>query len=205
MKKLLSALGLLLISALPAAANFSAPYKFVNAGKTYVYLPNQSPGAVVDFKVNNTETKNVAFDTIQCGWKFFKRQETASKTLVSFTSTSGINSATATSGTAPDCNNGGWDIPVNTVIQTADGWWARGDIGYQVRTMNLVYQKSAKVTANECGFGRIGTTATRSLEAFSIAGTSYTLANLPETTKPQICKSPVTGAPKVLYQPQSGF
>lgn len=205
MKKLLAAIGLVLISALPAVAQFSAPYKWSAAGKTYVYVPNIPANQPISLNVNSTETIALEFGN-GCGWGFLKKKPTTAKTLVSFVGLnggSGLNSANAvSSGFNWDCAAGGHDAPFNTVIETADGYWMRTDYGYQVRNMSVTYSKAAKVNANDCGFGRIATSATRTLESFSIAGTNYTLAALPAASAPQICKAPYTGAPKVLYQPQ---
>lgn len=204
MKKLLAAIGLVLLAAVPAAANFSAPYKFSAAGKTYVYLPNQTAGAVVPFTTLSTEPTNIEFD-YGCGWKFLKRQVTTTKQLVAFRTLDGkVNSSTATANNdfKPDCANGGWNFTIGTVYQTAEGWWVMGGLGYENKSAEVTYSKSAKVTANACGFARLATSATRTLEAFSVAGTNHTLAALPVVSAPQICKAPFTGAPKVLYQPQ---
>lgn len=222
MKKLFSALiaiASLIPLALPAVANFSAPYKHTANGKTAVYFPGLTAGQKYTVMYLTASTPKV-LTLNACGWAFLKNSATAE--IADFTGPA--SKGDAISGAAPTCNNGvsSPDSPVGAVIELpaaantlSAGYWVRGGTAAGGITLNVIYGKYAKVTANDCGFAKITETATRSLaefefsQAYNLGGGlnsgSFNLTNLPATNSPQICKAPFTGAPKVQYIPAAGF
>lgn len=214
MKKLLfAALGVvsLVLPALPALASFSAPYKYTNAGKTYVYFPGLTAGQIINVRYNAPAVPKV-LTLDACGWVLLKNPATTP--IVDFNA-GGATRDDSQSGADPVCTNGvsSSALPVGSVIeqpsavnQPSPGYWIRGGTSAGGITASVIYEKGAKVTANDCGFGRLGVTATRTLEDFYVVnGAGGSLAGLPATTKPQICKAAFTGGPKVQYVPAAGF
>lgn len=65
--------------------------------------------------------------------------------------------------------------------------------------INIIYNRSFSANINPCGFGTITVSSTRPMTTFKIGTTDYTLATLPEVTKPQICRT-VAGS-KIKYVP----
>jgi len=207
MKRILSALalaGVVVSSIAPAVlANFAVPHKWVDAGKTYVYVPGQTPAvAVTGFTAPRAPTTRL-LTLNNCGWGSFTKSATSPPTLIT-----GANWAGKTTGAAVTCvkdaapaltytsNNAG---AVGSVVDDGARIWIKGGTTIGSATIGITTAGTITTAANACGFVRVTASVSRPMTAFQIGATNYTLAAIPTVTAPMICRK--VGTTSQTYVP----
>jgi hypothetical protein len=207
MKRILSALalaGVTVSSIAPAVfANFAVPHKWEDAGKTYVYVPVQTPAvAVAGFTAPRAPTTRV-LNLNNCGWGSFTKSATSPPTLIT-----GADWAGKTTGLAVTCvkdaapaltytsNNMG---AVGSVVDDGTKIWIKGGTTIGSATIGITTAGAITTKANACGFVRVTTSVARPMTAFQIGVTDYALADIPTVTAPMICRK--VGATSQTYIP----
>jgi len=196
MKRILSVLalaGVVVSSIAPAVlANFAVPHKWIDAGKTYVYVPVQTPAvAVTGFAAPKAAAQRV-LTLNNCGWGSFTKSATSPPTLIT-----GANWAGVTTGPAVTCvkdaapattytsNNAG---VVGTIVDDGTKIWIKGGTGIGSLPIGVVTSGIITTKANACGFVRVTVSDSRPMTAFQIGATNLTLAGIPTVTAPMICR-----------------
>lgn len=207
MKRILSALALaaMAVSSIAPAvlANFAVPHKWVDAGKTYVYIPLRTPAvAIPGFAAPKAAAQRV-LTLNNCGWGSFTKSATAPPTLIT-----GANWAGRTTGAAVTCvkdaapaltytsNNAG---VVGTIVDDGTKIWIKGGTTVGAATIGITTAGAITTKANACGFVRVTTSVARPMTAFQIGVTNYTLAAIPTVTAPMICRK--VGTTSQTYVP----
>lgn len=206
----LGALAALLLPALPVFSKMTAVTKFTNTatGKTTIFFPTAPNSEITVNSVGAPVAKN--FTTDACG--MIKIKSSATSQVQSF-SGAGVSSSGAAGDDPPVCSGGklSYELPVGmTVIATGaygPDYYARVDsTSVGGVTISVTYQKAFKIKGGECGLGKVTVSETRPMTAFGLSvpiggQQDFTLANLPATTAPDVCRAPFSGAPKILYTP----
>ena len=205
----LGALAALLVPALPVFSKMTVVTKFTNTatGKTYIYFPMAANSEITANAVGASTSKTFTADS--CG--IIKIKSSASSQVQSF-SGSGLSSAGSAGDDPPTCKSGviSYDLPVGmSVIVTGTygpDYYARVSTTAGSFPVNVTYQKSFTIKGGECGLGKVAVTDNRPMTAFGLSvpigdQQDFTLANLPATTAPDVCRAPFSGATKILYTP----
>lgn len=196
MKRILSALALAAMavtSIAPAViANFAVPHKWIDAGKTYVYIPLRTPAvAIPGFAAPKAAAQRV-LTLNNCGWGSFTKSATSPPTLIT-----GANWAGKTTGPAVTCvrnpapaltytsNNAG---QVGTIVDDGVKIWIKGGAGIGSLPIGVVTSSIITTKANACGFARVTASVGRPMTVFQIGATNFTLADLPTVVAPMICR-----------------
>jgi len=172
-----------------SSANFTIPHKWINAGRTYVYIPGQTAGSSIQINspqppVSRTLTPD------DCGWGSIKKSPSS---LI--TSISGVNWAgRATVSTPLTCilgsdghSNGRPMDPQGTVVDDGVRIWMRGGTN-PTMLVNVTFARTITSKVNACGFARVTVSDSRPMTAFQIGTTNYTLAAISTVTAPMICR-----------------
>lgn len=208
MNKILSSLlltglsiGAIAGSAIAQTANFSAPHKYTDADKTYIYIPGQTAGAAATGFTSAGAAKPRTLTLNNCGWGSFSKGTNPPSSIT------GANWP-ATTGTAPTCtkdaapattytsSNAG---PVGTTIDDGTKIWVRGGTTVGSATIQVTANRVITAKANACGFIRAAISSTNPFTEFVLGGTNYTVASLPTVMAPMICRK--NGATSVIYVP----
>lgn len=206
-QKLIAGLSLSAIVLAPAAAlaNFNAVHKWTDAGKTYIYVPNQTPTAAVTGFTSPKAAASRSLTLNNCGWGSFTKSATSPPTLIT-----GANWAGKTTGTAPTCvkdaspattyttNN---PAATGSVVDDGTKIWIRGGTGPGAAPITVTTAGTITTKANACGFVRVTASTSRPMTAFSIGATNYTLAAIPSVTAPMICRKVGTSAATYVPAP----
>ena len=190
--------------AIAQSAPFSTPHKWTNSAtsKTYVYIPNQTPGvSSTNLKTFKNSTVNLALNN--CGWGSFKKSVTSPPVIIA-----GANWAGKTTGTAPTCVKDAAPAltyttsnPAATGAVVDDGTkiWVRG--GTDLGSISIQVTNESKITtkANACGFVRVTVGTSRPMSIFAIGIVSYTIADLALVDKPMVCQK--VGTTSLIYVP----
>lgn len=207
MKRILSALALAAMavtSIAPAViANFAVPHKWIDAGKTYVYIPLRTPAvAIPGFAAPKAAAQRV-LTLNNCGWGSFTKSATSPPTLIT-----GANWAGRTTGPAVTCvrdpspalthtsNNAG---QVGTIVDDGVKIWIKGGAGIGSLPIGVVVSSIITTKANACGFTRVAVSVGRPMTVFQIGATNFTLADLPTVVAPMVCRK--VGTTSITYVP----
>ena len=207
MKRILSVLalaGVVVGSIAPAVfANFAVPHKYIEADKTYVYIPGQTAAAAVAGFSSAKEAAQRTLTLNNCGWGSFTKSATSPPTLIT-----GANWAGKTAGPAVTCvknaapattytsNNTG---AVGSVVDDGTKIWIKGGTTIGSVPIGVVTSGLITTKANACGFVRVAVSTGRPMTAFQIGATNYTLAALPTVAAPMICRK--VGTTSATYVP----
>lgn len=205
LQKAFAAVGLGAIALVPTAAlaNFTAPHKWTDAGKTYVYVPGQTVAAAVTGFTSPKAPTTRTLTLNNCGWGSFTKSATSPPTLIT-----GANWASKTTGPAPTCVKDAAPATTyttsnpaatGTVVDDGAKIWVRGGTTVGSATINITTSSVITTKANACGFVRVTVSEGRPMTAFSIGTMNYTLAALPSVTKPMICRK--VGTSSFTYVP----
>jgi len=180
--------------ALAQTYNGNAIYKVMRSnGSPQVIVANRSPGERITITYPGaTSTRRVTANA--CG--LIVLRDSSSSSLAALVSVDGaaIDQASLPTQLLPRCVNGNLEEP-----RTANFKTGAGEVVI-VETPNTVYEavfaggRERSVTANACGFAAVSSTSAIAWEDpanqnFSIAGTSYTLAALPEASPEPLCRN----------------
>jgi hypothetical protein len=196
------------LNAIAQTAPFNAPHRWTDTvtGKSYVFIPNQTPfSAITNFmSLNESGQESVRLDN--CGWG--KTGVDLSIVNLSRVGGGALDWINRTKGAVPSCtqnSSGAWvssnpNAPVGAVVLNSGNAWIKGGNGWG--SFSVIKDFGVKVTikANACGFLKIALTATRTMKSFKVGGTSYAIATIPTVTKPMICRK--IGANSIIYLPQ---
>lgn len=113
-----------------------------------------------------------------------------------------IDTASLPIQTLPTCLSGAFSEARPANFKTPNGQVVVvGKTAGSAATIALPSDVTKNINVNSCGFGKITATETLPLTSFSIAGTSYTLASLPDAGQPPVCK--VADGVSTIYTPSS--
>jgi hypothetical protein len=113
-----------------------------------------------------------------------------------------IDTASLPIQTLPTCISGAFSEARPANFKTPNGQVVVvGKTAGSAATIALPSDVTKNINVNSCGFGKITATETLPLTSFSIAGTSYTLASLPNAGQPPVCK--VADGVSTIYTPSS--
>ncbi|HLO52500.1 MAG TPA: hypothetical protein VK211_29140 [Kamptonema sp.] len=189
----IGAVGISLSSIAAIAGQYDAPHKWVDSasGKTYVYVPGQTPDAAVSgFSSEKAPTTRV-LTLNNCGWGSFTKSTTSPPTNITganWPPTSG-SAVTCTKDAAPATTYTASNTsPVGTIIDDGTKLWVKGGTGPGAVTLQITASGAITTKANGCGFVRVTTSTSRPMTTFKIGATSYNLSSLPTVTSPMICR-----------------
>jgi hypothetical protein len=126
-------------------------------------------------------TKTTTKTATNCGLVKIKTPKAGLSNLV--VNGTSINTTGLTTATSPRCTNGTLKTPLSSPIETAAGTIIVPGLTPNTSVpVSYSTDKIKNVTINACGFGAIKVTATLTAlpATFSINGTSYTTASLPD-------------------------
>lgn len=172
----------------------AAVYKITRSnGTPAVIIANRSAGEKVSVTFPNaTATRRVTANA--CGLVVLRDSSTAPIANLVSVDGAAITQASLPTQLLPRCVNGNLEE-----ARTANFKTGAGEVVI-VETPNTVYEavysggRSRDVTANACGFAQINSSDSLDLTStqygtFSIGGTSYSLASLPQANPEPLCRS----------------
>jgi hypothetical protein len=180
-------------------ADYNEPYKTTINGKISVYIPGQTPGQPANI-ASPSVPKAKVLTLNNCGISRISKG-----TISPIINISGVNFAGKTTGTKPTCildkstrvYTTNWAGTVGSVLDDGTAFYVKGGTGPGAMTINVTNDAKISTKANLCGTIRLNASATKPLSTFTVNGSDFTLAELPEKL-PEQCKS------SVKYLPQSG-
>jgi hypothetical protein len=204
-----SGLAIVLANAGIASANFTQVHKSSFGGKDKIFFPGQTAGSTIEVSTPKTSVKTLTLNN--CGWGKFTESATSP---VAEIRSNGV-ALSIGSGAAPTCtkavapatgyvdSNAG--AAIGTAIRAGNIIWIKGGATVGAAVFDVDANKLIKVKVNACGFGSVTISPTRTMDKFSLAGTNYTLPNLPATTSGGlICRKDAAGN-GVSFVPVGGF
>lgn len=187
-----------------AKAQFNSPHKYTDSvtSKTYVYIPGQPVGLAIPNLASTNDPSAESLRLDDCGWGSTEISSVTTQNI-QFYGGGVLNWTGRTKGAAPTCSaakvSSMPNAAIGDVIITGKAAWIKGGNTWGSKTLLKTYGFVIKSKANACGFVRVLLTEDRTMKNFKVGTTDYTLATLPEVTKPQICRT-VAGN-KIKYVP----
>ena len=205
----LGILGSVAIADLARAGQFDVVHKWTDtvAGKTYVYIPNQTAGQPV---TGLTSPKTPALKVLtlnNCGIGKVSKGTTSPVTNITGASGATVNFGSKTTGADPTCTAGttpgtyvsSWAGNTGDVLEGSTAYFIKGGTAAGAISVNVESTGNITSKANACGFLRVTTSTTRPMTNFNIGATAHTLAALPTVTNPMICRK--VGTSSFTYVP----